>query len=107
MAKQTVPPVTTAPTTTAAPTTKTTTALKATVFEFSFREYQKTLRKVFQVSVEVSVGKINTLIECIRRMDWTFSFTFVEAEAGFEPTILYTRGDYANHYATLSSSSCN
>lgn len=103
MAKQTVPPVTTAPTTTAAPTTKTTTALKATVFEFSFREYQKTLRKVFQVSV----GKINTLIECIRRMDWTFSFTFVEAEAGFEPTILYTRGDYANHYATLSSSSCN
>ena len=103
MAKQTVPPVTTAPTTTAAPTTKTTTALKATVFEFSFREYQKTLRKVFQVSV----GKINTLIECIRRMGWTFSFTFVEAEAGFEPTILYTRGDYANHYATLSSSSCN
>ena len=103
MAKQTVPPVTTAPTTTAAPTTKTKTALKATVFEFSFREYQKTLRKVFQVSV----GKINTLIECIRRMDWTFSFTFVEAEAGFEPTILYTRGDYANHYATLSSSSCN
>ena len=103
MAKQTVPPVTTAPTTTAAPTTKTTTALKATVFEFSFREYQKTLRKVFQVSV----GKINTLIECIRRMDWTFSFTFVEAEAGFEPTILYTRGDYANHYTTLSSSSCN
>ena len=92
MAKQTVPPVTTAPTTTAAPTTKTTTALKG---------------KVFQVSVEVSVGKINTLIECIRRMDWTFSFTFVEAEAGFEPTILYTRGDYANHYATLSSSSCN